>query len=76
MNFQIIDVKIMGGGDVVKLLQTTSLFRRLPMSHAHFPYWQDQLSLTIAGHYGETMVQQFLKEVSVSYALLQNFSIA
>ena len=73
MNFQTIDVKIIIGGDVVKLLQTTSLVRRLPMSHAHFPYWQDQLSLTIAGHYGETMVQKFLLEVSVSYTLLPNF---
>lgn len=62
----------MVGGDVVKLLQTASLVRRLPMSHADFPYWQDQLSLTIAGNYGETMVQKFLQEVSVSYALLQN----
>ena len=60
------------GGDVVKLLQTASLVRRLPMSHADFPYWQDQLSLTIAGHYGETMVQKYLQEVSVSYSLLQN----
>lgn len=56
----------------MKLLQTTSLVRRLPMSHAHFPYWQDQLSLAVAGHYGETMVQKFLQEVSVSHALLQN----
>ena len=56
----------------MKLLQTTSLVRRLPISHAHFTYWQDQLSLTIAGHYGERIVQKFLQEVSVSYALLQN----
>lgn len=51
----------------------TSLVRKLPMSHAHFPYWQNQLSLTVAGHYGERMVQKFLQEVSVSHALLQNF---
>ena len=57
----------------MKLLQTTSLVRRLPMSHAHFPYWQDQLSLTVAGHYGERIVQKFLQEISVSYALLPNF---
>ena len=62
------------GGDVMKLLQTTSLVRRLPMNHAHFPYWQDQLSLTVAGHYGEIIVQKFLQEVSVSYTLLQNLT--